>query len=106
MEIFFFWGLLSVIIGMIGSSRKIGFFGALLCSLLLSPIIGGIITLASTSKTQAEMLNEMKKQSTSQPPQNGPEKSIADELQKLKVLLDDGSITQEDYDAAKKKLLS
>jgi hypothetical protein len=31
--------------------------------------------------------------------------SVADELKKLKALLDDGTLTQEEYDAQKKKLL-
>jgi hypothetical protein len=34
------------------------------------------------------------------------ESSIADEIKKLKEILDEGAITQEEYDAQKKKLLN
>jgi len=56
------WLLLSVLVGFIGAGRNIGFFGALILSLILSPLIGGIITLASTSKATATMASEAKKQ--------------------------------------------
>ena len=41
---------LSIIIGVIGSERKIGFWPALLWSALLSPLIGLVITLLSDKK--------------------------------------------------------
>jgi hypothetical protein len=50
MGIFLAWIIFSVIIGMIGSNRNIGFAGAFFCSLLLSPLIGLIITLVSKDK--------------------------------------------------------
>jgi hypothetical protein len=49
MEIAFAWILFSILIGLLGQNRKIGFLGAFLFSLLLSPIIGLIITLFSDS---------------------------------------------------------
>ena len=45
------WLLFSFIVGLIGSNRKIGFFGAFILSLLLSPLIGFIITIVSKSKS-------------------------------------------------------
>lgn len=45
--------------------------------------------------------------SPSQPNQNpAPAFSIADEIKKLKALLDEGIITQQEFDNEKKKLLS
>jgi Short C-terminal domain len=38
-------------------------------------------------------------------PNNTNNTSVADEIIKLKKLLDEGAITQEEYDAQKKKLL-
>lgn len=55
------WLLLSVLVGFIGAGRNIGFFGAFILSLILSALIGGIITLASTSKATATMASEAKK---------------------------------------------
>lgn len=45
--IIFLWLILSVLVGILGGKRKIGFALALICSLLLSPLIGLIITLIS-----------------------------------------------------------
>ena len=45
--IFIFWILASILVGFIGSGRKIGYWGTFLLSLLLSPIIGLIFALAS-----------------------------------------------------------
>ena len=49
MEIAFGWILFSVLIGLLGQNRKIGFWGAFLFSLILSPIIGLLITIFSNS---------------------------------------------------------
>jgi len=53
--IFFMWILFSVIVGIVGIDRKIGFMAAFFLSLLLSPLIGIIITL--TSKTHDDAAN-------------------------------------------------
>jgi hypothetical protein len=44
------WFVLALIIGSIGKNKKIGFAGAFFLSLLLSPLIGLIIALASSKK--------------------------------------------------------
>jgi hypothetical protein len=99
------WIILSFVVGSMGSSRKIGFGGAFIAALLLSPIIGFFIVLASTSNTNLEMLDEIKK--SNQAKDETPlASSMADELAKLKVLLTDGTITEAEHEAAKKKLLS
>ena len=38
--------------------------------------------------------------------QVGPPSGVADEIRKLKVLLDEGVITQDEFDAQKQRLLS
>jgi hypothetical protein len=48
-EILFGWILFSILIGLLGQNRKIGFWGAFLFSFLLSPIIGLLITIVSDS---------------------------------------------------------
>lgn len=44
------WLLISLIIGIIGDKRKIGFSGAFLYSISLSPIIGAIFVANSKEK--------------------------------------------------------
>jgi len=61
MEIAFAWILFSVLIGLLGQNRKIGFLGAFLFSLLLSPIIGLIITLFSDSVQGESEIHVFKK---------------------------------------------
>ena len=109
MEVIFSWIILSLIIGFIGSNRKVGFFGALLWSLLLSPIIGLIITLTSESinsirmreksirlqEEQKEILNNIN---------NRPVDTIS-ELSKLNELKTSGAIDEIEFQTLKKKLL-
>lgn len=47
MEILFFWITGSVVVGFVGTCRKVGFWGAFVLSLLVSPVLGLIITLTS-----------------------------------------------------------
>lgn len=62
--IFFFWLVLSIIVGVIGGKRTLGFGWALFWSLILSPVIGLIIALCYPSKESVEykerMLREMR----------------------------------------------
>ncbi len=64
--IFAFWIVSSLAVGFAGGERKIGFFGAFILSLLISPLLGGIIVLASKLKSDAafqeHMMKEMQKQ--------------------------------------------
>lgn len=46
--------ILSLIIGLFGSNRKFGFWGYFFGSLLLTPIIGLVLVLASDKKTDQE----------------------------------------------------
>jgi hypothetical protein len=104
------WIIFSIIIGVIGANRKIGFLGAFFLSLLLSPIIGLIVTLVSksneaekfeneilvTQKKQQEILENISQQNVS---------GITDDLKKVKELLDNGVINQEEFEKMKSKLL-
>ncbi|MGI4864147.1 MAG: SHOCT domain-containing protein [Janthinobacterium lividum] len=60
MGIFLGWLAFSFFVGLIGGERKIGFWGAFMLSLFLSPIIGLIATVLSKSnedaKREAQML--------------------------------------------------
>jgi len=111
MEIFAVWVILSIVIGAIGSSRKIGFGGAFAASLLLSPLIGFIITIVSKDKEQEKMQNEMLRQQKAQTAalQNAQTKpnqqSMLDELERISKLKDYGDITQEEYQKLKNSII-
>ncbi|MFC4230582.1 SHOCT domain-containing protein [Parasediminibacterium paludis] len=109
----FFWVGGAAFIGLVfGTSRTIGFFGAFLLSLILSPLLGLIISLFFPTNeedarqkqilaTQQATLKAMQQQQ--QPKQVAP--SLSDELLKLKDLVDKGVITQDEFETQKKKLL-
>ena len=63
-------GLLSLPIGFIGKKRRIGFRYAFLCSILLTPIVGLIVTMMSPTledlKWKNDVLAELKKISRSE----------------------------------------
>lgn len=59
-----------------------------------NPVTGGIISISFSSITNYELIKEPKKRS-----------KIPAELRELKRLLDDGVITPEDFEKAKKKIL-
>jgi len=111
MEYIFVWALLAVGVGLFGMDKIIGFWGGFLWSLLLSPVIGAIIVILSKSKSQKAIEDQMmynQQQQTQilknlrQPNQS----SISDELLKLKKLLDDQVITQEEYQKMKNKIIA
>lgn len=108
--IFVLWILFAFVVGFIGSGRKIGFGGAFFLSLLLSPLIGGIITLASQSKeeadTQTQIAEEAQKQTAALEAIQAGKDGVADQLQKLADMKEAGTITEEEYQAAKTKILT
>jgi len=104
------WLILCIILGSIGSNRKIGFWGAFFLSLLLSPLIGLIITLTSKTKEdenyEKEILTIQKGQK--QALENLKSRSIgdiADDLLKIKSLLDNNVIDKNEYENLKNKIL-
>lgn len=106
MGVFLGWIIFSIIVGIVGSGRKIGFFGALLVSLLLSPLLGLIITLTSKNKEQEayqqKILNTQKKQGMS----SSKNFSVSDELIKLKELRTQNEISEEEFQDLRRRLLT
>ena len=115
MGIFISWIIFSFVAGIIGSGRKIGFWGAFLLSIILSPLIGLIFALVSKSNEkeeyEKEMLETQKSQQEaldrlSQEKQNSTSfLSITNELEKLAKLKNDNLISDEEYQKLKDKLL-
>lgn len=107
MGIFITWVLFSFIVGFVGSERQIGFGWAFFVSLILSPLIGLIITLLSNSKSSMVRDEVLRKQQEEQKillekiETNTKSSSYADELFKLKSLLDSNLITKEEFDREK-----
>lgn len=70
----------------------------------------GIITTCSCGKSKDETEEKIKKQkeaqNASQSPKNNSEINTIELLEKYKKLLDSGALTQEEFDAKKKQLLS
>lgn len=112
MEILIVWIIFSFVVGAIGNNRKIGFAGAFFVSLILSPLIGLIITLVSKDKNeeeyQKEVLATQKKQQETLTKIQSEKKStsISEELNKLREMKDNGTLTEEEFQKAKEKLLS
>lgn len=107
MEIFMIWLVLALVMGAVGSTRKIGFWGAFLLSLILSPLIGGIITLVSAQETSTAPLS-FGGQPLAVPPAE-PEaltvNTLDEQLRKLTAMKKDGLITEDEFDQLRKKLL-
>ena len=112
MEIVFTWFIFSLIVGAIGSGRKIGFGGAFFLSLLLSPLIGLIITLVSKNKEdekyKKEILETQKLQQNalSKLSETGSKISIVDELEKLNNLKLNNQISEEEYQNLRNKIIN
>lgn len=105
------WITFSVLVGTLGSDRKIGFWGSFLLSIILSPIIALIITMFSKTLKQQriddEMLENQKEQTRllAEKSENNTI-SIADEIEKLLKLKDKGLLTEEEFQQTKKRLIN
>ena len=114
MGIFFGWIIFSFVVGFVGSGRKIGFFGAFFLSLLLSPLIGLIIALVSKNEAdeayKTKVLTVQQNQQETLKKLSETEKiktvSIADELAKLKIMREDGIITEDEFQNLKNKIIN
>nr|DAT27576.1 MAG TPA: Short C-terminal domain [Caudoviricetes sp.] len=106
MGIFFSWIIFSFVAGAVGSGRKIGFWGAFLLSIILSPLIGLIIAFASSRKEP----NEVKIVNNYTPPAHQalkmPDNSdVISKLNQANDLKEKGAITQEEYERIKSRIL-
>ena len=105
----FMWIIFSVIVGFIGKSRKIGFAAAFFLSLLLSPLIGIIITLVSKNKEDEaykEKVLEAQQKQTETLQNLKSDRSLAVELEKLQELKENGTLSEDEYQKAKQKMLA
>lgn len=112
MEIVIFWIILSLFVGALGSSRNIGFAGAFFLSLLLSPVIGFIITIVSKDKEEekrkAEMLINQQQQTQvlQQTLSKGNQQNLTDELERISKLKEQGHITADEYQKLKNNIIA
>lgn len=112
----FVWIVGSLLIGLVGKNRDIGFWPIFLISLVGSPAIGFIVAICSKRKNTIRRMIEnqelqMRQFNTamSHSVNNIHAANIpgsADELLKLKELLDKGVLTQSEYEQQKAKILS
>lgn len=89
------WVIFSFVCAAAGSGKRIGYWGCFFCCLLLSPLIGLIIGIASASDTP--------------PPQQVVHVNTAtkaEQIERLAKLKDSGALTAEEFDAEKKKILA
>lgn len=113
-----FWIISSLLIGLVGRNRKIGFLPVFLISLVGSPALGFIAALCSKRKDTIKQMIENQELQMRQfnnsilnplnnvRPQGANVASAADELLKLKNLLDQGVLTQVEYEQQKARLLA
>jgi phosphate/sulfate permease len=108
MEIIIVWIIAAAIVGAIGSGTTWGFWGVFAASVFLSPLIGFILALALPSA--ATVANNKRLMAMQQQQLvdslNGKKLSATDELQKLATLKEKGTITDDEYNAARAKWVS
>ena len=99
--------ILSILVGLLGSSRKIGFGMAFLWSILLSPHIGVIITMASKPLEDAEMEKQQLELQKEQMKElkNIASKNSVQQIKEAKELLDSGAITEDEFSILKKQII-
>ncbi len=115
MEFLILWFVFAAIVGAIATDRAMGFWGGFLWSAVLSPVIGFIIVICSKSKAQQmreDQVYHNQQQQTNvlyqmqQKNLQANQQSIADEIAKLKKQLDDGVLTEDEFQKLKSKLIS
>lgn len=103
------WLLAAIFIPFVlaADERKIGFWLGFLACLFLSPFIGVIIILFSKDKNEIDYSKEIfiRQKQHEENLSSIQNISISDELNKLKELKDDGTLTEDEFQRAKDKLL-
>ncbi|GGD64923.1 hypothetical protein GCM10011514_31170 [Emticicia aquatilis] len=87
-------------VGYVGSDRRIGFWPAFFWSIILSPLIGIIITFNSTKKEEEEYRKKMLELQQNQlKPQNDKKlrKNLEEQLVKALTLYEKGIISEQEY---------
>lgn len=106
--IVFAWLLFAFIVAIIAAERRIGFWAALILSLIFSPVIGLIITVISPSlkdeRYKASLLAIQREQQESIS-KIGTTKSVAEEITRFAELKNQGLITDDEFQLQKRKLL-
>lgn len=93
----FTWIVLALLVGALGSNRKIGFAVAFFLSIVLSPLIGFIITIVSkdkqTDQYERMMISKMNEGNT----------ATLEEMENLEKAYKGGLIKRDEYEAIKLK---
>ena len=93
--------LFSIFVGSLARDRKIGVVSAFFISLILSPLVGLLVTLTSPRFKEEEYKEKMLELAETK---SGLD--VADQLFKLNELRKDGALTDEEFNAQKEKLLN
>ncbi|MCE8443261.1 SHOCT domain-containing protein [Phocaeicola dorei] len=102
----FYWIVFAFVSGFVGSNRKIGFWGSFLLSLFLSPLIGLIIAFSSDKKSEVESMAKQEVQIQAlQEIRNNTQKSIVEQIKEAKELLDNGALTQSEFENIKQDIM-
>ena len=100
------WFILSIVAGFVAKSIGRSFWKYFFLSLFLSPIVGFIVLLIKGRKTDNKAYHRYEEAHDTEPINHSTiEYSAAEEIEKLKGLLDRGIITQDEFEAKKKQLL-
>ena len=95
MEYLFAWFILSFLVGLAGSSRTIGFFGALLLSLFFSPLIGVIgVALSQREKSDERQFNEQNYHRVRKQSNDDEERR---QYERLKWMRDKGVLSEQEF---------
>lgn len=104
MAVFLFWIVFSVIVAILGSSRRIGFGAALFVSILLSPVIGFIVVICSQRKSNIEFQKRMLAATESKSYKKNSIDATS-EIDKILDLRSKGIITEDEYQKMKQKII-
>lgn len=104
---FIIWIVLCFVVSLAGSNREIGGITSFFASLLLSPLIGFILVLLSDKNSTIEFRKNQKRfaEMESKNAQANP-LTVSERLDELVHLRNDGKITPEEFQEARKKLLN